>query len=79
MKQQRRNMIAVLLAMTLSITAFAQAPDDRIMIIVPWAAGGAGDKVARIVAKRWSENTGATILVDNKTGANGLIAADFVS
>lgn len=79
MKQQRRNMMAILLSMTLSMTAFAQAPDDRIMIIVPWAAGGAGDKVARTVAKRWSEKTGATILVENKTGAGGIIAADFVA
>ena len=79
MKQQRRNMMAVLLAMTLSMPAFAQTSDDRIMIIVPWAAGGAGDKVARMVAKRWSENTGAAIVVENKTGAGGLIAADFVA
>lgn len=71
--------MTMLLAMTLSIPAFAQTPEDRITIIVPFAVGGAADKIARIVAKRWSENTGATILVDNKTGAGGIIAADFVA
>jgi tripartite-type tricarboxylate transporter receptor subunit TctC len=71
--------MTVLLAMILSMPAFAQTPDDRIVIIVPFAVGGAADKIARIVAKRWSENTGATILVDNKTGAGGIIAADFVA
>lgn len=65
--------------MILSVPAFAQTPDDRIVIVVPFAVGGAADKVARLVAKRWSENTGATILVDNKTGASGIIAADFVA
>lgn len=71
--------MTVLLAIFLSMPAFAQTPDDRIVIVVPFAVGGAADKVARTVAKRWSENTGATILVDNKTGASGIIAADFVA
>jgi len=71
--------MTVLLAMVLSMPAFAQTPDDRIVIVVPFAVGGAADKVARTVAKRWSENTGATIIVDNKTGASGIIAADFVA
>jgi tripartite-type tricarboxylate transporter receptor subunit TctC len=71
--------MTVLLAMVLSMPSFAQTSDDRIVIVVPFAVGGAADKVARTVAKRWSENTGATILVDNKTGASGIIAADFVA
>jgi len=71
--------MTVLLAIFLSMPAFAQTPDDRIVIVVPFAVGGAADKVARTVAKRWSENTGANILVDNKTGASGIIAADFVA
>ena len=79
MVYQYRRAMTVLFAMLLSMPAFAQAPDHRIVIIVPFAAGGAADKVARTVAKRWSENTGATILVDNKTGGNGIIAADFVA
>ena len=79
MLYQHLRAMTVVLAMILSMPAFAQTPDDRIMIIVPFAVGGAADKIARIVAKRWSENTGATILVDNKTGAGGIIAADFVA
>jgi tripartite-type tricarboxylate transporter receptor subunit TctC len=79
MVYQYRRAMTVLFAMILSMPAFAQAPDHRIVIIVPFAAGGAADKVARTVAKRWSENTGATILVDNKTGGSGIIAADFVA
>ena len=79
MRQQRRLAVAVLLAMTLPVPAFAQVRDNRIMIIVGAASGGALDKVARTVARRWSEQGGVPVVVDNKAGANGMIAADFVS
>jgi len=79
MRQQRRLAMAVLLAMTLPVPAFAQVRDNRIMIIVGAASGGALDKVARTVARRWSEQGGVPVVVDNKAGANGMIAADFVS
>lgn len=79
MRQKRRLAMAVLLAMTLPVTAFAQVRDNRIMIIVAAAAGGALDKVARTVAKRWSEQSGVPVVVDNKAGSNGMIAADFVA
>jgi len=79
MRQQRRLAMAVLLAMTLPVTAFAQVRDNRIMIIVAAAPGGALDKVARTVAKRWSEQSGVPVVVDNKAGSNGMIAADFVA
>ena len=79
MRQQRRLAMAVLLAITLPVTAFAQVRDNRIMIIVAAAAGGALDKVARTVAKRWSEQSGVPVVVDNKAGSNGMIAADFVA
>jgi tripartite-type tricarboxylate transporter receptor subunit TctC len=71
--------MAVLLAMTLPVPAFAQVRDNRIMIIVGAAPGGALDKVARTVARRWSEQGGIPVVVDNKAGSNGMIAADFVA
>jgi len=79
MRQQRRLVMAVLLAMTLPVPAFAQVRDNRIMIIVGAAPGGALDKVARTVARRWSEQGGIPVVVDNKAGSNGMIAADFVA
>jgi hypothetical protein len=79
MKQQRRLTIAILLAITLPMAAFAQTRDNRITIIVGWAPGGALDKVARIVARRWSERDGVPVIVENKAGANGMIGADFVA
>jgi tripartite-type tricarboxylate transporter receptor subunit TctC len=65
--------------MTVPVPAFAQVRDNRIMIIVGAASGGALDKVARLVAKRWSEQGGVPVVVDNKAGANGMIAMAAVA
>lgn len=59
--------------MTGAITAAAQYPDRPVKIIVPFAVGGTGDIVARIVAGKMSQNTGAAFVVENKTGAGGRI------
>jgi tripartite-type tricarboxylate transporter receptor subunit TctC len=51
-------------------------PDQPIRIIVPTPAGASADTLARVFAQRVK---GATIVVENKTGANGVIGADFVA
>ena len=79
MRQQRRLALTVLLALTLQVPAFAQVRENRITIIVGWAPGGALDKLARLVARRWSERDGIPVVVENKAGANGMIGADFVA
>jgi tripartite-type tricarboxylate transporter receptor subunit TctC len=48
-------------------------PDRNITLVVPWAAGGSTDAVARIMAQRLSTDTGRAFVVDNRTGANGTI------
>lgn len=57
-------------------SASAQYPSKPIKVIVPFAAGGTGDIVARLVANKVSENTGKVIVVENKTGAGGRIGYD---
>ena len=61
-------------------SAFAQAyPTKTVTIIVPTAPGGANDAMARIVAQGLSQKLGQPVIVDNKPGANGAIASEFVA
>jgi hypothetical protein len=54
--------------------AWAQAyPMKRITMIVPFAAGGATDVIARIVAARMRVSLGQPVIIENVTGANGSI------
>jgi len=46
-------------------------PSKAVTIIVPQAAGGANDTIARVIAAKLSEQTGQTFVVDNRTGAGG--------
>ncbi|MES2910807.1 MAG: tripartite tricarboxylate transporter substrate binding protein, partial [Pseudomonadota bacterium] len=55
----------------------AQAfPDRPIKIIVPFGAGSAVDTIARAIAAQVAEQIGQGVLIDNRTGANGIIAAE---
>jgi tripartite-type tricarboxylate transporter receptor subunit TctC len=59
----------------LAAPALAQSewPPRAVTLVVPWAAGGSTDAVARILAQRLSQDTGRSFVVDNRTGANGTI------
>jgi len=74
--------LAVALALGL-ITGAARAqnsfPNRPIKMLVGFAAGGGTDVVARIVAQKMSEILGQSVLVENRTGASGLIAAQDVA
>jgi len=65
---------ALLLALVVTSLAHAQA----VRIVVPFPPGGGPDALARVLAPKFSENLGASVVVDNRPGANGLIAADNV-
>jgi tripartite-type tricarboxylate transporter receptor subunit TctC len=50
-----------------------------IRILVGFSAGGGNDVVARIIAQKMGESLGQSVIVDNKPGASGLIAADILA
>lgn len=61
-------------------TALAQAyPNKPIHIIVPTSAGGGNDYITRTVAKKLEELLNWQIVVENKAGASGIIATDYVA
>ena len=59
--------------------AFAQYPNRPISIVVGFAPGGGTDTVARVVQKTLGDRLGQQVVVDNKAGAGGNIATDFVA
>jgi tripartite-type tricarboxylate transporter receptor subunit TctC len=85
MKATRSLRVAVAAALALSfcqIGAHAQDaayPDRPIKMLVGFGAGGSTDVAARIMAQKMSEILGQTILVENRTGASGMIAAEDVA
>jgi tripartite-type tricarboxylate transporter receptor subunit TctC len=54
-------------------------PDKTITIVVPTAPGGANDALARIVAQKLAPLLGQAVIVDNRAGANGAIASEYVA
>jgi tripartite-type tricarboxylate transporter receptor subunit TctC len=54
-------------------------PTHTIRLIVPFAAGGAADSVARIIGKRIGDALGQTVIVEDRGGGNGIIGTEVVS
>jgi tripartite-type tricarboxylate transporter receptor subunit TctC len=57
----------------------AKYPDRPIRMMVGFSAGGGTGVSARIVAQKMFEGTGQSVLVENRPGASGLIAAEAVA
>lgn len=74
----RKAALAVLLAAASAHSPAQTYPEHPIRLIVGLAAGGPTDAIARIAAKRLSDRIGQSVIVENKAGASGVIAAQFV-
>jgi tripartite-type tricarboxylate transporter receptor subunit TctC len=53
-------------------------PDHPVRLILPYPVGGSFDVIARPLSERFQEQTGQPLVIDNRGGANGMIAADLV-
>ncbi|MEY4748938.1 MAG: hypothetical protein RIQ60_1152 [Pseudomonadota bacterium] len=76
-----KRFIAPALAAVIAATApMAMAyPDKAITVVVPTAAGGGNDAMARTIAQKLGPLLGQTVIIDNRAGANGAIASEYVS
>jgi tripartite-type tricarboxylate transporter receptor subunit TctC len=70
---------ALLAALTGSALAQANYPERPVMLVVPYAAGGPVDTIARIIAVRMSELLGQQVVIENVGGAGGLTGAARVA
>ena len=77
MKFRLSSALALALAAALPLTAAAQSqyPSKPIRIVVPFGPGSATDTIARMLGERAGKIMGTTFVIDNKPGANGLLAA----
>jgi tripartite-type tricarboxylate transporter receptor subunit TctC len=75
--------LATAIALTLGLTAAASAqapyPNHNITLVLPFAAGSGTDTTTRLIGKELGVALGVSTVIDNKAGANGSIAANYVA
>lgn len=78
--RMKRLIAPALAAAALAAAPAAMAyPDKTVTIVVPTSAGGGNDAMARTIAQKLAPLLKQTVIVDNRPGANGAIAAEFVA
>jgi tripartite-type tricarboxylate transporter receptor subunit TctC len=76
----RRTLLATPALLLATRAGWAQGfPNQPVRLVIPYPAGGSLDVVGRAVAQRFQEITGQPLVLDNRGGASGTIAADHVA
>jgi tripartite-type tricarboxylate transporter receptor subunit TctC len=73
------KVVAVVLAALASAAGAQNYPNKPVRFIVPFAAGGGSDFVARVVAQKFNEAFGQPLVVDNRGGAGGAIGTELAA
>jgi len=77
---QRRTLLTSIALATLSATSWAQTyPERPVKLVVPYAAGGSADIVARLISDEWGKALGKPVFIENKAGAGGNLGVDAVA
>src|SRR6187551_569355 len=79
-----RRWLLVVMFMVMSPQVAAQAvspayPVKALRLVVPYAPGAGADLHARALAQKMAESLGQPVIVDNRSGANGTLAMEFVA
>ena len=75
----KKSLLLMLASSLVSTLLYAQTASDSIRIIVPFAAGGPADQIARIISTPLAIALGKTTVVDNRGGAGGVIGVSLAS
>ena len=80
----KRDFLGTCLALAIGLPIFSAVaqefpPKKTITMVVGFAAGGASDTGARLIARKLGENIGASVVIDNRPGAGGNIAHQFAA
>jgi tripartite-type tricarboxylate transporter receptor subunit TctC len=70
---------AIVLSLSTAVVEAASYPSKPVRFIVPMAAGGSIDTVARLVAPKLTEHLGSQVIVENKVGAGGILGMEMVA
>src|ERR1700728_2911554 len=79
MLNRRCFIAAMVLAPLVRPAVAADWPQRPVRIVYPYGPGGSGDAMARVLAARLSDVFGRAFVIENKTGANGTLAAETVA
>lgn len=74
-----RRLLAALLGLVAASGAMAAYPEQTIRLVVGFPPGGGGDLYGRLIAQALGKSLGQTVVVENRAGAGGNIAADAVA
>ncbi|HET7157566.1 MAG TPA: tripartite tricarboxylate transporter substrate-binding protein, partial [Burkholderiales bacterium] len=65
--------------MTIAHAAERAYPTKPIRLLVPYAPGGGNDTMARAIGRKLTETWGQQVIIDNRPGANGLLAGEMAA
>jgi tripartite-type tricarboxylate transporter receptor subunit TctC len=79
-EERMKKIMALIAACVLPLMAAAQEyPGKPIRFVVPYPPGGASDVTARVLGQKMADAWGQQVVVDNRAGANGIIALEYVA
>src|SRR5947207_472494 len=81
---RRKRVLLCVLILGAAVGCFAESraqsyPNRPIRVVVPFAAGGAVDTIARIIGVKLQDSVGQPVIVENRAGAGGTTGADVVA
>ena len=79
MKRLWRTVVAIALSLASGFAAAQAWPAKSVKLIVPFAAGGSTDTVARVIAEKLTGRLSQPVIVENRAGAGGMIGSEIAA